>query len=148
MALILIAEDDELIVEAVRSALGARGHIVGAVDNGMPVASIVEFKRPALVILDCNMPDLPGIEALRQIRLLRTAHATPVLMLTARCGAFDEEIAMRAGASDYLRKPFDSDQLVSRVETLLRRAELQERPLPAPPMYHAPPPQNRAWGQR
>jgi len=148
MALILIADDDELIIDLVRAALGARGHIVGAVDDGMPVAAIVAFKRPALVILDCNMPELPGIEALRQIRLLPEGHGTPVLMLTARCGSFDEAIAMRAGANDYLRKPFDSDQLVSRVETLLRRAELQKRPEPPPPMYHAPPPRDRAWGQR
>ncbi|HYN45183.1 MAG TPA: response regulator, partial [Allosphingosinicella sp.] len=109
---------------------------------------IVEFKRPDLVILDCNMPEIGGIEALRQIRLLRIAYATPVLMLTARRGESDEEIAMRAGASDYLRKPFDPDQLVSRVEDLLRRAELQKLPEPPPPMYRPPPPRDRAWGQR
>jgi DNA-binding response OmpR family regulator len=148
MALILIADDDELIIEIVRDALGARGHIVGAVDDGTPVAAIVAFKRPALVILDCNMPELPGIEALRQIRLLPEGHGTPVLMLTARCGSFDEAIAMRAGANDYLRKPFDSDQLVSRVEALLRRAAAKEEPPPISPMYQPPPPQDRRWGHR
>lgn len=148
MALILIADDDELVVELVREALGAHGHIVGAVDDGMPVVGIVEFKRPALVILDCNMPELSGIEALRQIRISRTAYLTPVLMLTGCIGETDEEIAMRAGANDYLRKPFDPDQLVSRVETLLRRAELQSRPPPTKPMFRPPPPTDRAWGQR
>ena len=148
MALILIADDDELVIEVVRGAFGARGHIVGAVDDGMAVADIVEFKRPALVILDCNMPEIGGIEALRQIRLLRIAYATPVLMLTVRRGESDEEIAMRAGANDYLRKPFDPDQLVSRVENLLRRAELQKQPEPAPPRYRPPPPRDRVWGQR
>jgi DNA-binding response OmpR family regulator len=148
MALILIADDDELVIEVVRAALGARGHIVGAVDDGMQVASIVDFKQPALVILDCNMPELSGIGALRQIRLSRTSFATPVLMLTACCGEADEEIAMRAGASDYLRKPFDPDQLVSRVETLLQRAEMRNRPVPPPPIYRPPPPADRAWGQR
>jgi DNA-binding response OmpR family regulator len=149
MALILIADDDELVVEAVRTTLGARGHIVGAVDDGTPVANIVEFKRPALVILDCNMPELSGIEALRQIRVLPIAHATPVLMLTARCGQFDEEIAIRAGANDYLRKPFDPDQLVSRIETLLYRAELQNQHVAArSPLYRPPPPADRQWGQR
>lgn len=148
MALILIADDDELVIEIVRQALGARGHIVGAVDDGMPVADIVEFKRPALVILDCNMPELCGIEALRQIRLLRVAYATPVLMLTGRRGEADEWIARRSGANDYLRKPFDPDQLVSRVEALLRQAELRNRPKPPPPMYRPPPPPDRVWGQR
>jgi len=146
MALILIADDDELVIDVVRAALGARGHIVGAVDDGMPVASIVEFKRPELVILDCNMPELSGIEALRQIRLLPIAHATPVLMLTARRGEYDEEIALRAGANDYLRKPFDADQLVSRVERILRRVELRQMPEPRP--SYRPPPRERAWGQR
>jgi DNA-binding response OmpR family regulator len=148
MALILIADDDELVVDVVRAALGARGHIVGAVDDGMPVAGIVEFKRPKLVILDCNMPELSGIEALRQIRALPNAYATPVLMLTACRGEFDEQIAIRAGANNYLRKPFDPDQLVSRVETLLVRAALQDQPAPPPPMYPLPPPTLRAWGQR
>lgn len=149
MALILIADDDELIVEAVRATLGACGHIVGAVDNGAQVANIVEFKRPALVILDCNMPELPGIEALREIRVLRIAHATPVLMLTARRGHFDEEIAIRAGANDYLRKPFDPDQLVSRVETLLDRAELHNQEVAGrSPLYRPPPRGDRQWGQR
>lgn len=148
MALILIADDDELVVDLVRAALGARGHIVGAVDDGMPVASIVEFKRPELVILDCDMPELCGIEALRKIRALPDAYATPVLILTACRGEFEKDMAMRAGANDYLRKPFDSDQLVSRVETLLRRGALQNQPAPPPPMLRPLPQAPRAWGQR
>ncbi len=146
MALILIADDDELVVHLVRAALGARGHVVGAVDDGLPVLSVVEFKRPALVILDCSMPEVSGIEALRLIRNSRTCHATPVLMLTARCSNADEDIAMRIGASDYLRKPFDPDQLVARVENLLLHAEAQQRPSPPPAQPH--PLRERVWGQR
>jgi DNA-binding response OmpR family regulator len=119
MALILIAEDDELVVEAVRAALEPRGHIVGAVGTGLPVKRVVELKRPDLVILDCAMPELSGIEALREIRSSHSGYSTPVLMLTGRRGMADEEIAYRAGADDYLRKPFDPDQLVARVEGLL-----------------------------
>jgi DNA-binding response OmpR family regulator len=119
MALILIAEDDELVVEAVRAALEPRGHIVGAVGTGMPVKRVVELKRPDLVILDCAMPELSGIEALREIRSSHSGYGTPVLMLTGRRSMADEEIAYRAGADDYLRKPFDPDQLVARVEGLL-----------------------------
>jgi DNA-binding response OmpR family regulator len=119
MALILIADDDELVVEAVRAALEPRGYVVGAVGDGMPVKRVVEFKRPDLVILDCAMPLLSGIEALREIRSSLTAYSTPVLMLTGRRAMADEDIAYRAGADDYLRKPFDPDQLVARVEMLL-----------------------------
>ena len=145
MALILIADDDELVIDVVREALSDRGHIVGAVDDGLPVIGVVEFKRPALVILDCVMPELSGIEALRQIRASRTCSETPVLILTSRCGAADERIAWWAGASDYLRKPFDPDQLVARVEALLPVAH---RPTPPNPPPMAPRAAERHWGQR
>ncbi len=81
-----------------------------------------EAKRPDLVILDCAMPALGGIEALRQIRLLSGQSSTPVLMLTARRSSMDETIAIRAGANDYLRKPFSPTQLLVRVELLLARS--------------------------
>lgn len=143
MALILIADDDELVVDLVRDALGARGHVVGAVDDGRQVVQIVQVKRPALVILDCMMPEVSGIEALHQIRMSHSCYATPVLMLTGRRAEADEDIALRAGANDYLRKPFDPDQLVSRVEALLAKAEADSARRPP-----APPPSERRWGQR
>ena len=148
MTLILLADDDELVVEMIRHVLRPHGYIVGAVDDGMQVAAIVEFKRPALVILDCNMPELSGMETLRRIRMLKERHATPVLMLTACQGEFEEQLAMRAGANDYLRKPFDPDQLVSRIETLLRRAAQLDQPDPPTPGTRRLAPVERAWGKR
>jgi DNA-binding response OmpR family regulator len=118
-ARIIIVDDDELVVEMVRSCLEARGHIVGALYEGGAVRSIAEFKRPDLLVLDCVMPGVSGIEVLRDIRASSTVYATPVLMLTGRQSSADEMIAVRAGADDYLRKPFDPDQLVARVESLL-----------------------------
>lgn len=149
MALILIADDDDIVIELVRDALSTRGHIVGAVDDGKMVITIVELKRPDLVILDCAMPEVSGVEALRQIRYSRSCHSTPVLMLTARRSEADEDIAIRAGANDYLRKPFDPDQLISRVEMLLERAELQKQPVvEKSPLYRPAPSPDRRWGQR
>jgi PleD family two-component response regulator len=69
IAFFLIADDDELVVEMVRNALSARGHIVGAVDDGKRVVDIAIARQPDLVILDCSMPEVSGIEALRQMRL-------------------------------------------------------------------------------
>jgi len=126
MALILLADDDEMVREVVRAALATRGHVVGLVDNGADAVRVVELKKPALVILDCSMPELPGVEVLRQIRISRTVYRTPVLMLTARRSTMDEEIAMRAGANDYLRKPFDPDELIARVESLLAKKAEQD----------------------
>src|SRR5688572_4153940 len=119
MPFVIIADDDALVIDIVRTSLEARGHVVGGVNDGKPVSSIVELKRPDVVILDCTMEQVSGIVALRQIRASATAFATPVLMLTARCGTADEEIAWQAGADDYLRKPFDPEELVMRVEALV-----------------------------
>ncbi len=127
MARILIADDDEQAIEVVRAALEAHGYIVGALSDGTNVCRVVEFKRPDLVILDCAMPEMSGVEALREIRNSIIASNTPVIMLTARRSDSDETIAMIAGADDYLRKPIDPDQLVSRVEAVLeRRAERKQ----------------------
>lgn len=122
MALILIADDDALIVEIVQAALGARGHIVGGVDDGLPVMGVLKTKHPALLILDCAMPRTSGIEVLRLMRNSPDWFDLPVLMLTGRRSEQDEELAMRSGANDYLRKPFDPDELVVRAESLLAKS--------------------------
>lgn len=122
MARILIADDDELVVEAVRAALEAHGHIVGGLEDGASVGMVVELKRPDLVILDCVMPT-SGIKALRDIRTSPVGYTTPVLMLTARRGQADEDIAIGAGADGYLRKPFDPEHLVFRVEEMLEQRQ-------------------------
>jgi DNA-binding response OmpR family regulator len=144
----LIADDDELVVELVRDALSARGHIVGAVDDGKMVVDIAIARQPDVLILDCTMPEVSGIEALRQIRLSPHCPTMPVMILTARRGQVDEDIAFRAGANDYMRKPFDVDALVSRIELLLERAERRkgikaEVAICVPQVKRA-----RRWGER
>ncbi len=129
MARILLADDDPFIADVVRATLSTHGHVVGVVASGEDALRVVETKRPNLVILDCAMPGMGGIEALRRIRASGTGFDTPVLMLTARTGSRDEEIAVRAGASDYLRKPFDPTELIVVVERLLRKSA--ERPVRA-----------------
>lgn len=123
MALILIADDDPLVTDIVRYTLGVRGHVVGTVDNGVDALRVVEGKQPELVILDCSMPGLGGVDVLRRIKVSGRSFATPVLMLTARSGQQDEEIAVRAGADDYLRKPFDPAELTVIVERMLNKAK-------------------------
>ena len=127
MALILIADDDELIVEMVADALRQRGHVVGTLDDGRHVVDVVMFKRPALVILDCGMPMMSGIEVLRKMRSSTGCFDTPVLMLTGRRSEADEEIALRAGANDYMRKPFDLAKLVHRAESMILEAECRPK---------------------
>lgn len=138
MTLILIADDDELIVEMVAGALRPRGYIVGTMDDGLHVIDVVTAKHPALVILDCAMPMLSGIEVLRQIRASPDCFDTPVVILTGRRSPADEEIAIRAGADDYIRKPFDLAVLVARIEKILFEAD--NRPRVATNLFHRPRP--------
>ena len=129
MPFVIIADDDALVIDIARTALEARGHVVGGLSDGKPVSSIVELKRPDVVILDCGMADVSGIIALKEIRASPAAYATPVMMLTARTGAVDESIAWAAGADDYLCKPFDPEELVLRVEALIdKHRAAQMRP--------------------
>lgn len=124
MARIIIAEDDEIVSEIVRETLTKEGHVVGVVENGTDAVQAIRVKRPDLVILDCNMPELSGMGVLREIRTALALYDTPVLMLTGRQSARDVDLAFNQGADDYMKKPFDPEELVFRVEQLLdnRRA--------------------------
>ena len=119
MARIIMADDDEVVSYLVRALLEDAGHIVGTLPDGENVAAVVHAKQPDLLILDCSMPGKSGLTALREMRAQGIGHATPVLILTSRRSDADRSIAYEAGASDYLVKPFDSDELVVRVEALL-----------------------------
>ncbi|GAB5348501.1 response regulator transcription factor [Alteriqipengyuania sp. 357] len=119
MARIIIADDDPLIVELVRSILEPEGHIVGALEDGTTVREVVERKQPDLLILDCMMPGKSGIDVLREIRGSDVCRRVPVLMLTARGSRTDQEIAYYSGADDYISKPFDREKLALRVNALL-----------------------------
>ena len=126
MPLVIVADDDALVVEIVRTALESRGHVVGGLPDGKAVKNVVELKRPEVVILDCAMDEVSGISALKEIRASEFTFDTQVLMLTARRSQADEEIAICAGADDYLRKPFHPDELVARVEALIVKATENE----------------------
>ena len=112
MARIIYAEDDDLLGEIVRATLRREGHVVGIVGDGKSALRAINVKRPELVILDCSIPELSGIEVLRTIRLDRRLYETPVMMLTARGSERDVNLASYAGADAYIKKPFDPDYLV------------------------------------
>jgi DNA-binding response OmpR family regulator len=121
MARILVAEDDDIVSDIVREALTNAGHIVGVLDNGADALRAIQLKKPDLVILDCMMPELSGLIVLREMRSSSTLYDTPVLVLTGRQGERDVELAYNQGADDYMKKPFDPEELVFRVEELLEK---------------------------
>lgn len=127
MARIIIAEDDEIVREAVHTALTEAGHVVGMVEDGADALQAIKAKRPDLVILDCNMPEVGGLLVLREIRTTPALYDTPVLVLTGRQSPRDVDLAYNQGADDYMKKPFDPEELVFRVEELLDKARSKRR---------------------
>lgn len=122
MARIIYAEDDELVGELVQATLIDAGHAVGVVGNGRDALEVVKRRRPDLLILDISMPEMTGSQVLDVIRIDPELYDLPVLMLTGRRSQTEEDIALKAGATEYLRKPFDPDQLVVTVSALLAKA--------------------------
>ena len=120
MGKVLLAEDDEIVGELVVDAFIEAGHAIGWLKDGKAALDVVERRRPDLLILDCNMPEMSGIELLRTIRTSETLFDLPVMMLTGRQGDTDEQILRYEGANDYLRKPFDPMVLVGRAEELMK----------------------------
>jgi DNA-binding response OmpR family regulator len=121
MARIIIADDDEITGEVARDALIAAGHGAGLVTDGAEALKVIKARRPDLVVLDCNMPGLSGVLLVQELRKDPAFADLPVMMLTGRQGARDEELARFAGANDYMKKPFDPEELAFRVDELLAK---------------------------
>lgn len=115
-----MVDDDEIVAQLVQDAFMAAGHPVGWLDNGVTALDVIKRRPPDLVILDCNMPGLSGIQLLRLLREEPSLHALPILMLTGRQSESDERIVRYEGANDYMRKPFDAVRLVGRAEALMK----------------------------
>jgi len=118
-ARILLVEDDPEICELVVGTLRMEGHEIDAVHEGTDLADRLAAGRYDLVILDRTLPDAEGAELCRTLRA--AGDDVLVLMLTARDALEDKLEGLKAGADDYLTKPFSFAEMALRVETLLRR---------------------------
>jgi DNA-binding response OmpR family regulator len=124
-ARILVVDDDEDIRMLLRELLQRAGFEVLEEGNGRSALRAFHTARPDLVLLDVAMPELSGWETLERIRELSDV---PVLMLTAKDAEADRVRGLRSGADDYVTKPFARDELLARVEALLRRAAPRDEP--------------------
>ncbi|NJC70530.1 response regulator transcription factor [Planosporangium thailandense] len=116
---ILLVEDERRMAEAIRRGLQAHSFTVDVVHDGHSALASAAQQRYAAIVLDLMLPGLNGYRVCAELR--RTGDATPVLMLTAKDGEYDEAEALDTGADDYLRKPFSYVVLVARLRALLRR---------------------------
>jgi two-component system alkaline phosphatase synthesis response regulator PhoP len=116
---ILIADDEQHILDTVGAYLKNEGYEVLAVRDGRSALFAFRHEQPDLVILDVMMPEMNGWEA---ARLIRQESHVPLLFLTARVDDIDQITGLEIGADDYVAKPFSPRVVVARVRALLRRA--------------------------
>jgi DNA-binding response OmpR family regulator len=116
---VLVADDDLDVRTLVRTLLERAGHEVVEAADGKECLRALYERRPELVLLDVGMPALDGWKTLERIREVADV---PVLLLTARADELDRVRGLRAGADDYVSKPFGRQELLARVDALLRRA--------------------------
>lgn len=118
---ILIVEDDELLRDAFTLLLEDAGYqVLGAGSAGEAIAVALE-SFPALIVLDLGLPDRPGLDVVRAIRLDPDMKDTPVIALTGRVGEAERQACLDAGCDRYLPKPVSPTDLLRELPELLRR---------------------------
>lgn len=128
--LILVVDDDEIVARTIERSLRAGGFRVAVVYSGVEALRSARRQPPDLMVLDIIMPGLDGFEVCRQVRADPILKDLPILFLTAKAKEEDRIVGLRAGADDYLTKPFNLDELYLRVRAILRRTrrEFREEP--------------------
>jgi two-component system phosphate regulon response regulator PhoB len=123
---ILVVEDDPDAAALVSFVLEGQGLLTTNVPDGEAALAVMERDPPALVILDLMLPGISGIEFCRRIRREARTAGLPIVMLSGRAAEEDRMLGLKAGADDYITKPFSPRELVSRVGVVLRRSAEQE----------------------
>ncbi len=115
---VLLVDDDEKLLKLVKEYLEGYGFRVVTLPDGSAVMENIAEKSPDIVILDIMLPGKDGLAVLKEVR---TEHAVPVIMLTAKGEDADRIVGLELGADDYLPKPFNPRELLARVRAVLRR---------------------------
>jgi len=120
MTRILVVDDEPQLVRALRINLSARQHDVLTATDGEQALRSAAADRPEVIVLDLGLPDISGIEIVRQ---LRTWSPVPIVVLSGRTDSRDKIDALDAGADDYLTKPFSVGELLARIRAVTRRRD-------------------------
>ncbi|MDH3590797.1 MAG: response regulator [Planctomycetota bacterium] len=121
-ATILLIEDDALMRTIVGSIVRRLGHECREAPTGRDGLTLALTESPQLIVLDRMLPDMDGLEVLEELGSHLMTNSIPVILLTARGAAADRVAGLRAGADDYVVKPFKPVELAARIETTLRRS--------------------------
>ena len=117
----LIVDDDPMIVKLQTMILTRAGYEIDSAPNGREGIERAVAAAPDVVLLDVMMPDLDGLEVTRRLKADPRTSAIPVVLVSARTDREDVDAGKAAGASDYLRKPFDPDDLIALLDRLVAR---------------------------
>jgi two-component system KDP operon response regulator KdpE len=118
MTRVLVVDDEPQIVRALRVNLIARSYEVVTASTGRQALDAAAKEKPDLIVLDLGLPDIDGVELIRQ---LRGWSPVPILILSGRLNSAEKIRALDAGADDYVTKPFNVDELAARVRAVTRR---------------------------
>jgi len=120
---VLVVDDDPDILNFVRVNLELDGFETTTAENGRIALDTARQSPPDLVLLDVMMPEMDGLTVLRRLRSTPATTNVPVILLTAKALAEDRVKGLNLGADDYITKPFDVEELMARVRTVLRRSQ-------------------------
>ena len=123
---IIVADDDRLTRELLAGMLRARGHVVETVADGQAAVERVARGGVHLVLLDVLMPRLGGLEACRLLKGMTTGAFLPVVLVTVKTDSQSRVEGLKIGADDYVCKPFDENELMARIEAMLRIKRLHD----------------------
>lgn len=118
---ILVVDDEVNIADAIAYALRREGHTVEVAYDGKNALSVLQKFNPDLMLLDVMMPELNGFDVMRQIN---GKNKVGIILLTAKNDIVDKVLGLELGADDYITKPFDMRELMARVNSLLRRIDI------------------------
>jgi DNA-binding response OmpR family regulator len=116
---IVLIDDEILVRETVKIALGSRGFRVTLVEDSREAMDVIRREKPSLVILDLYMPDLDGLNLCRQLKADADLKGIPVLFFSGSSQTIDVISGLEAGAYDYVAKPIDGEELVAKVQAIL-----------------------------
>jgi len=117
---ILLVDDDELMRRSLAYNLAQAGFDTQTAATAEDALMVCQRERPDLVLLDIGLPEMDGLDALKE---LKGKMNVPVIFVTARRREFDEVLGLELGADDYITKPFNLDVLIARIKVVLRRHE-------------------------